>query len=111
MRAASELARTYATLQVLKRLSRRRLLGQAVTALNVAQGMVAIMTGQPANEAAARLERALAAMGTQIENWDMPAALWWPADSGAFRRCGGHARVIAWASRPFRQLPRPRSGL
>jgi DNA-binding CsgD family transcriptional regulator len=64
-------------LQVLKRLSRRRLSGEAAVALDVARGMVAIMTGQPAVDAALPLERALAAMGVQIENWDMQAALWW----------------------------------
>jgi DNA-binding CsgD family transcriptional regulator len=64
-------------LQVLKGLSRRRLSGKAAVALDVAQGMVAIMTGQPADDAALPLERALAAIGVQIENWDMQAALWW----------------------------------
>jgi DNA-binding CsgD family transcriptional regulator len=64
-------------LQILKRLSRRQLSGEAAVALDVAQGIVAIMTGRPANEAALPLERALAAMDAQAENWDMQAALWW----------------------------------
>ena len=64
-------------LRILKRLSRRRLSGEAAVALDVAQGMVAIMTGQPADDAALPLERALTAMGVQMENWDMQAALWW----------------------------------
>jgi DNA-binding CsgD family transcriptional regulator len=64
-------------LQVLKRMSRRRLAADAAAALGVAQGMVAIMTGQSADKAALPLERALAALGTQAEDWDMQAALWW----------------------------------
>ena len=64
-------------LQVLKRLSRRRLSGQAAVALGVAQGMMAIMTGQPADKAARPLECALAIMGGEVQNWDMQAALWW----------------------------------
>jgi hypothetical protein len=38
--------------------------------------MLAIFTGQPADEAARPLERALISMGP-TENWDMLAALWW----------------------------------
>jgi DNA-binding CsgD family transcriptional regulator len=64
-------------LQMMKRMSRRRLSGTPAVALSVAQGMVAIMTGQPAEEAALPLRRALADTGAQVENWDMQAALWW----------------------------------
>jgi DNA-binding CsgD family transcriptional regulator len=64
-------------LQVMKRMSRRRLSGAPAVTLGVAQGMVAILTGQPADEAARPLERALAATGAQVGNWDMQAALWW----------------------------------
>ena len=62
--------------QVMKRMSRRRLSGLPAASLAVAQGMVAILTGQPAHEAARPLERALAAMGA-VENWDILAELWW----------------------------------
>jgi len=64
-------------LQVLERMSRRRSAGEAAIAFGVAQGMVGIMTGQPADKAARPLERALAAVGGQAEDWDMQAALWW----------------------------------
>jgi DNA-binding CsgD family transcriptional regulator len=45
--------------------------------LAIAQGMVAIMTGRPAEEAAAPLEQALASLGDQGDDWDAQAALWW----------------------------------
>jgi ATP/maltotriose-dependent transcriptional regulator MalT len=45
--------------------------------LLMAEGMVAVLTGQPAEQGALPLERALAATGTQIENWDNQAVLWW----------------------------------
>src|SRR5579883_2275928 len=46
-------------------------------ALRVAQGMVGIMTGRPADEAALPLEAALQSMGSRSDDWDMQAALWW----------------------------------
>jgi DNA-binding CsgD family transcriptional regulator len=64
-------------LEVMKRMSHRTLVGAASATLGVAQGMVAILTGRPADEAALPLERALAVTGAQIENWDIQAALWW----------------------------------
>jgi DNA-binding CsgD family transcriptional regulator len=64
-------------LRAMRRMSRRRLSGLPAASLALAQGMVAIMTGQPADQAARPLERALAGIGTEIENWDMLAALWW----------------------------------
>jgi DNA-binding CsgD family transcriptional regulator len=63
--------------QAMKRMSRRRLFGSPAASLALAQGMVAILTGRPADEAARPLERALTSMGASIENWDMLAALWW----------------------------------
>jgi hypothetical protein len=64
-------------LQAMKRLSRWRLSGLPAASLALAEGMVAILTGQPADEAARRLERALTSMGPSNENWDALAALWW----------------------------------
>jgi DNA-binding CsgD family transcriptional regulator len=64
-------------LRMMKRMSGRRLSGAPAIALEVARGMVAILTGQPAGETARTLERALAATGGRVENWDMVAALWW----------------------------------
>jgi ATP/maltotriose-dependent transcriptional regulator MalT len=58
-------------------LSRRELSGTPATALAVAQGMVAILTGQPADEAARLLEAALAGANANVESWDMRAALLW----------------------------------
>ena len=62
---------------LIQQLSRRRLRGASAVALAVAQGMVAIMTGRPAEEAALPLERALASIGAQVKDWDTQAALWW----------------------------------
>src|SRR5262249_36141869 len=62
-------------LHVLARLSRRQLSGPAVTALALAQGMVAIFTGRPADEAAQPLETALGRVND--ESWDLRAALLW----------------------------------
>jgi DNA-binding CsgD family transcriptional regulator len=64
-------------LRVMKRLSRRRLSGAPAVTLGLARGMVAILTGQPVDEAARPLERALADIGAQDESWDTQAALWW----------------------------------
>jgi DNA-binding CsgD family transcriptional regulator len=63
-------------LQTMKRMFRHRLSGSPAASLAVAQGMLAIFNGQPADEAAGPLERALISMGP-TENWDMLAALWW----------------------------------
>lgn len=63
-------------LQLLEQLSRRRSRGSVAVALAVAQGMVSIMTGRPADEAARPLERALST-SRQAEDWDTQAALWW----------------------------------
>jgi DNA-binding CsgD family transcriptional regulator len=64
-------------LELMKQMSRRRLLGAPAVILAVARGMVAIMTGRRARQAAIPLERALASLGSEIENWDLQAALWW----------------------------------
>jgi len=64
-------------LRAVERLSRRRLSGPAATALAVAQGMVAILTGQPVDEAAQLLEAALAEASDSVESWDLRAALLW----------------------------------
>ena len=64
-------------LRVMERLSRRQLSGTAATALAVAQGLVAILTGQPADEAARPLQAALAGASANVESWDMRAALLW----------------------------------
>jgi DNA-binding CsgD family transcriptional regulator len=63
--------------QLTRRLSRRRLRGTPAVAVAVAEGMLAIMTGRPAREAAQPLERALDTIGVQVEDWDTQAALWW----------------------------------
>jgi DNA-binding CsgD family transcriptional regulator len=63
--------------QIMKRMSRRRLSGSPAASLAVAQGMVAIFTGQPADEAARPLEHALTGTGAPTENWDILAELWW----------------------------------
>lgn len=65
------------TLRVMERLSRRQLSGTPATALAVAQGMVAILTGRPADEAARPLQAALAGASANVESWDMRAALLW----------------------------------
>ena len=64
-------------LRALERLSRRQLSGPAATALAVAQGMVAILTGQSADEAAQLLEKALPGASDDEESWDLRAALLW----------------------------------
>jgi DNA-binding CsgD family transcriptional regulator len=64
-------------LRALERLSHRQLSGPAATALAVAQGMVAILTGRPADEAAQPLETALARASDDEESWDLRAALLW----------------------------------
>jgi hypothetical protein len=64
-------------LELMKRMSRRRLSGAPAVVLAVAQGLVGIMTGKRADQAAIPLERALASLGLEIENWDLQAALWW----------------------------------
>ena len=61
-------------LLVMEQLSRRQLSGAAATALEFAQGLVAILTGQPADEAARPLQ---AALDANVESWDMRAALLW----------------------------------
>jgi ATP/maltotriose-dependent transcriptional regulator MalT len=64
-------------LQAMKRMSRSRLSGSPATSLALAQGMVAILTGEPVDEAARPLEVALNSLDSPIENWDTLAALWW----------------------------------
>jgi DNA-binding CsgD family transcriptional regulator len=64
-------------LQVMKRMSRRRLSGAPAVTLGLAQGMVAILAGRPCEEATLPLERALAGAGAEVEDWDTQAALWW----------------------------------
>jgi len=61
----------------MERLSRRQLSGAPAAALAVAQGMVAILTGRPADEAARPLEAALAGTSASVESWDLRAALLW----------------------------------
>src|SRR5262249_56274256 len=63
--------------RVMKRLSRRKLSGAPATALAAAQGMVALLTGRPADEAARPLQAALAGVSANAEGWDMRAALLW----------------------------------
>jgi DNA-binding CsgD family transcriptional regulator len=76
--AALQDARTAArAVQLMRRLSQRRLRGSAAVALAIGQGMVNIMTGQPAEKAALLLERAARGIGAQVEDWDTQAALWW----------------------------------
>jgi DNA-binding CsgD family transcriptional regulator len=64
-------------LRVMERLSRRQLSRAPATALAVAQGIVAILTGRPADEAARPLQAALAGTSANVESWDMRAALLW----------------------------------
>lgn len=64
-------------LRALERLSRRQLSGSAATALALAQGMVAIFTGESADAAAQPLEAALAGASDVAESWDLRAALLW----------------------------------
>jgi hypothetical protein len=64
-------------LRVIERLSRRRLSGFPATALGVARGMVAILTGRSADEAARPLQLALEAATANEESWDMRAAVLW----------------------------------
>ncbi|MBV8612296.1 MAG: AAA family ATPase [Acetobacteraceae bacterium] len=65
-------------LRAMKRLSRRRRLPMApAVSLALGQGMVAILSGQPADDAARALERALAGADALADNWDLRAALWW----------------------------------
>ena len=61
--------------RVMERLSHRRLSGPAATALAVAQGMGAILSGRPAEAAARPLLAALEA--ADIDSWDLRAALLW----------------------------------
>jgi len=63
-------------LQMMKQLSGRPSNASA-DALRIAEGMVAILTGRPADEAALPLETALTNIGSQNADWDMQAALWW----------------------------------
>jgi len=63
-------------LHLLKQLSQRGSRGSLAVALAVAQGMVSILKGRPADEAALSLERALST-DPQVEDWDTRAALWW----------------------------------
>src|SRR5262245_30984231 len=59
------------------RLARRRLSGAAATGLAVARGMVAILAGQPADQAARPLLAALSGANKEGRSWDMRAALLW----------------------------------
>jgi DNA-binding CsgD family transcriptional regulator len=63
-------------LHLLKQLSRRGSQGSVAMAGAVAQGIVSIMTGRPADEAALPLERVLST-DPPVEDWDTRAALWW----------------------------------
>ena len=63
--------------RVMARLSRRRLSGAPATGLAVARGMVAVLAGRPANEAARPLLAALSGASEQGRSWDMRAALLW----------------------------------
>lgn len=65
-------------LKAMNRLSRRRRLpAVSAVSLALAQGMAAILSGQPADDAARPLERALADVDALADNWDLRAALWW----------------------------------
>jgi DNA-binding CsgD family transcriptional regulator len=64
-------------LRAMEDLSRQALSGTAATALALARGMVAILTGQPADDAARPLQAALAGASENADNWDMRAALLW----------------------------------
>jgi len=63
--------------RVMARLARRRLSGAPATALTVARGMVAILAGKPADEAARPLLAALSGATEEGRSWDMRAALLW----------------------------------
>jgi DNA-binding CsgD family transcriptional regulator len=63
--------------RAMERLSRRRLAGPPATALALAQGMVAILTGRRADEAARPLLAALASATADGASWDLRAALLW----------------------------------
>jgi len=62
---------------VLERLGSRSLSGSAVEARAVAEGMSALLAGQPADEAASLLEEALLRAPARAENWDTRAAMLW----------------------------------
>ena len=64
-------------LEVMKRVGRRRLSGTAAVTLDVAQGMLAVLAGNPMEDAAVPLERALVGISVATEDWDLRAALWW----------------------------------
>jgi DNA-binding CsgD family transcriptional regulator len=65
-------------LRVMKRLSHRKLSGASATALAVARGMVALLTGRPVDQAVRPLRAALRGVGADDrEGWDMRAALLW----------------------------------
>ena len=64
-------------LRVMERLALRQLSGIPASALALAQGMVAILSGQPVDEAAQPLEAALSSLSANVESWDMRAALLW----------------------------------
>ena len=64
-------------LRAMKRLFRPQLSGTAATTLALAQGMLAILTGRPAEEAARPLLSALSGAHTREVSWDMRAALLW----------------------------------
>jgi len=63
------------SLPVFARLAPRQVEGAAMETVAVAQGMAAILGGQPAQEAAVPLERALAKCEPRAENWNTRAAL------------------------------------
>ena len=80
-------------LHVMESLSRRELSGTPATALAVARGMVAILTGQPADEAARLLEAALAGTNANVESWDMRAApLWSPLTAERLGKSKPHSK-------------------
>jgi DNA-binding CsgD family transcriptional regulator len=62
---------------VLERLASRSLSGTALEARAVALGMSMVLTGRPADDAAAPLEEALLRAAPAIRNWDTRAALLW----------------------------------
>jgi DNA-binding CsgD family transcriptional regulator len=64
-------------LRVMKRLSHRALSGAPAAALAAARGMVALLTGRPADEAARPLQAALASVSVNTEGWDLRAELLW----------------------------------
>jgi DNA-binding NarL/FixJ family response regulator len=63
------------SLPVFARLAPRQVEGAAMETVAVAQGMAAIFGGQPAQEAAVPLERALAQCEPRAENWNTRAAM------------------------------------